>query len=283
MSLGFSIVALMAIFLFAKTINLWRGKMIHVEDDVHIAFLGNSMIECSINDSLIHGACNWARSSELYEFVYVKAKLLKKHNPQIDTLVIGFDNIIPFQNPYGEFSSTLMHPFFYDMFSAEEWCHLFRETGYSYWKNLFVYPFNWEKMNFTDINSSSINLREWKGLGGYFYHTRTESPEILRNGESGGQGEWECPQNVHFFIHRIEDFCNENHICLVFLCAPQFKESLQLDKQSYKNEYEKYYRHIRFIDCMNMEMPDSCFADLNHLNYKGAKIFSAHIDTLLSK
>jgi hypothetical protein len=35
------------------------------------------------------------------------------------------------------------------------------------------------------------------------------------------------------------------------------------------------------LDLSRFILPDSCFADINHLNYKGAKIFSEYLNNLI--
>ena len=40
----------------------------------------------------------------------------------------------------------------------------------------------------------------------------------------------------------------------------------------------KNYSNIKFYDFKDMELPDSCFGDLDHLNYKGAKVFSEYLE-----
>lgn len=43
-----------------------------------------------------------------------------------------------------------------------------------------------------------------------------------------------------------------------------------------------YFEDIPLIDCTMIEMPDSCFADCLHLNYKGAQEFKAVVDSIIS-
>lgn len=46
----------------------------------------------------------------------------------------------------------------------------------------------------------------------------------------------------------------------------------------YQKFYQENYSHIKFYDFRTLNLPDSCFRDLDHLNYKGAKIFSDFLE-----
>ena len=46
----------------------------------------------------------------------------------------------------------------------------------------------------------------------------------------------------------------------------------------YERYYKQKYSHIKFYDFREMYLPDSCFGDLDHLNYKGAKVFSEFLE-----
>ena len=43
------------------------------------------------------------------------------------------------------------------------------------------------------------------------------------------------------------------------------------------------YSNINYLDFSDKFLPDSCYADLIHLNNNGSKIFSKKLDQLLKK
>lgn len=274
----FGLSAILVLFLFGTLINSTRTKMVHVEDNVHIAFFGNSQIESSINDTIVQGAFNWARSFETPEFVYAKIKLLKKCNPQIDTVFIGFDNVLTFHSDREEFPYRICHPYLYDMYTIEDWFNILKNSEQSRWINYFIYPYSWEKMkDYRLLGKNDVTTRDWNDLGGYVYLTRNKLEEHRKRYTYKPHDLWKCSKNAYYFLDKSIEFCKDNNIQLVFICAPQHKEHQQ-NTESYRTEYAEHYSQIPFYDYVSMELPDSCFADLNHLNYKGAKVFSRFIN-----
>ena len=49
-------------------------------ENCYTVFVGNSHIECAINDTILKNSFNFGRSAEQMEFIYCKVKLLKKYN-----------------------------------------------------------------------------------------------------------------------------------------------------------------------------------------------------------
>ena len=50
---------------------------------------------------------------------------------------------------------------------------------------------------------------------------------------------------------------------------------------TYREYWSEKFPSIRFIDCTQMNLPDSCFADREHLNYRGARLFSDYLTKTL--
>lgn len=80
-----------------------------------------------------------------------------------------------------------------------------------------------------------------------------------------------------YFLNRIIEFCNENNITILFLYTPMHNKLIQ-NQKLYKQFYKENYNNIMFYDFRDMHFPDSCFGDLDHLNYKGAKVFSEYFE-----
>lgn len=270
----FGITTILIFLLFSLLINSTRAKMVHVESNEHMAFFGNSQIESSINDTIVKGSLNWARSYETPEFVYAKIKLLKKFNPQIDTVFIGFDNVLAFHTDNEEFPYRLCHPYLYDMYTAEDWIHIFKNSDYSRWVNYFIFPFSWEKMtDYRVLGQNNISIKKWKDLGGFLFQTRDKLDEHRKRYKYKPHELWKCSKNAYYFLNKTIEYCQKNNIKVIFICAPQHKEHQQ-NTESYRTEYATHFSEIKFFDFVSLELPDSCFSDLNHLNYKGARVFS---------
>ena len=278
----FAVTFIAAFLLLLKAIEISRSRIIRVPSDVHLAFFGNSQIESSVNDTIVLHSFNWARSGELPEFIYAKVKLLTQYNPQIDTIVIGFDNVLGFHADDEEFSYQLWHPFLYDMMDFSDWMTLVRQSPYDRWRNFFLYPLSWSKLrDLTRLSHPELTLRECRDLGGYKFLTRDKLAEHLARRKDKRHGRWHCSRNALYFLDRTIEYCRARHIQVLFLCAPQHPQILH-DLQSYKEEHQDHYSDIPFYDLVNYELADSCFSDLNHLNYRGARIFSEYLNQQLN-
>ena len=56
-----------------------RMQTLKLPNNENIVFLGNSHIECDINDAIVANSFNFARSNDYLEQTYCKLKLLKKY------------------------------------------------------------------------------------------------------------------------------------------------------------------------------------------------------------
>ena len=61
-----------------------------IDSDKNVLVLGNSHPECAINDSILPNYFNLAQSGSAYFYDYLKLREVVNHNPQIDTLIIGY-------------------------------------------------------------------------------------------------------------------------------------------------------------------------------------------------
>ena len=64
---------------------------------------------------------------------------------------------------------------------------------------------------------------------------------------------------------------------IILLATPQHHMS-KIDTITYKQYHQQNYKDLKFYDFRSLQLHDSCFGDLNHLNYKGAKIFSYFLE-----
>ena len=279
----FGILAVVILYLVIKGLCLTESRMVHVDPDVHIAFLGNSHIEAGVNDSLIEHSINWGRASELPEFVYAKTRMLKRCNPQIDTVIIGFDIILGFRPGFMEFSSTLSHPFFYGEYDTHDWLAILQGSDYCYWSNFLLYPLSWEKLkDLPQMIRPGRTLREFKSLGGYVPITHDKLQEVLQKETPYPQGGRQMAPCAEYFFRRTLDFCRDNGIKVIFICPPEYRQSFSHDKISHKLEHQRLFPEVPFYDDIDKVMPDSCFADVTHLNYKGARLYSEYLNQMLN-
>lgn len=256
--------------IFKITIN-FEYHIMKVPENVNKLFLGNSTIETSVDDRIVPNSINLAVSSEHIEFCYAKLKIMKKVNPQIDTVFMGVEDII-FYKDKDDVWSHLNHPFFVSEFSIEDiitnlkYRDIKWNTGYL--KNLFITV---ELFNIARLGANPRNISR----GGYLYLERdklqknidliAENPRQLKNPDT-------ISPQILYFMNRIINYCHENGIELILMSSPKHKEAWR--ERSYLVLHKRYFPQLKLYDFCEIEYPDSCYGDVFHLNHRGAKVFS---------
>ena len=266
-------------FLFWMLICSTRDKLMKLPNNEQIVFLGNSHIECAINDTIVKNSFNFARSAEQIEFIYSKVKLLDKYNPQIDTIIIGFDNCLVLQPKNISFANEMYNPYFYDTYNFKDILCILYYAPFDYIINHFTHTFNWDKLYqfMSSYISENSNINNISNIGSflYLYRDKLEKDIILRGNRK--HNPISANKLCLYFLDQTIKYCDDNDLTLIFMCPPQHKKCF-LDSVIYKQIYHENYSNIPFYDFRDLELPDSCFGDLDHLNYKGAKVFSEYIE-----
>lgn len=280
MSIAFFIVTIIGLIAFWSFICSNRDETLKLPDNCNIVFLGNSHTECAINDSIVKNSFNFGRSADKTEFIYSKVKLLKRYNPEIDTIIIGYDNVLCYQSADSAFNSALYSPYFYDTHNVKTISNILLNSSFAYQESHLTHPFNWFKLY--QFGESMIkngnNIKDMTNIGGYLYLKRDKLEADIKLRANRKRN---APRSFDalsiFFLNETIKFCDENNITVIFLCPPQHKKCF-LDSTFYREYHKKNYSNIKFYDFKDFELPDSCFGDLDHLNYKGAKIFSEYLE-----
>ena len=265
--------------LFWMLVCSTRDELMKLPNNEQIVFLGNSHIECSVNDTIVNNSYNFGRSAEHIEFIYSKVKLLDKYNPQIDTIIIGFDNVLVLQPQNTTFANELYSPYFYDTYDLEDIAKIIYYASFKYIENHITHPFNWYKLYqfLPSFFSNNTNINNISNIGSflYLYRDKLQKDIALRGNikHNFGHANELC---IHFLNKTIK-YCNEKDLTLIFLFPPQHNKCF-LDSTYYKQVYKESYSDIPFYDFKTLQLPDSCYGDLDHLNYKGAKVFSEYLE-----
>jgi hypothetical protein len=83
------------------------------------------------------------------------------------------------------------------------------------------------------------------------------------------------------YLNKISILCKEKNANLILLNTPKHIFYLQhMDKEM--NEFWQNYSRNEIkdsiLDYSSFELPDSCYSDLGHLNYRGARVFSEDLN-----
>ena len=261
-----------------------REKLLSLPKKCTTLYLGSSTIECAVNDSLLESAYNFARSSETLDLVYIKLQLIKKYNPQVDTVVVGFDDIILFKN---ELKAERAHLYFTTGYSAEDWWMNLRECSLDNVSASVSHIYHITRTRFMiESYFRNISLKQL-GIGGYLrLHRDKLEIDIEQREQEKNDGKVSkervletFPAISHYYLDKIVEYCRDTNITLLFLNTP--KHNYIWTDTIYRDIHSVYYPDVPLIDCMELTFPDSCYGDCVHLNYRGADAFSPMLPKLL--
>lgn len=162
---AFIIVLLISIVAFWAIICSNRVDSMRIPQNSNLVFLGNSHIECAINDSIVKNCFNFARSGDNLEHTYLKLKLIKQFNVQIDTVIIGYDDVLMGSGISDSltFNPGMSSPYFFDFYTANDIFEIICNSNFEYICGHISYPFKWFKLHQILF---AENARENTSIGG---------------------------------------------------------------------------------------------------------------------
>lgn len=263
------------LFLGENILVAHRGDI--CKTDAHILFLGTSRIQYSVNDRLLANTLNAGLNADNYIFSYFKLQLLHKYNPQIDTLFLIYDASTIFHS--FNVSDEKFHPFYWDLLDSDDFKNILL-----YDRDCFSTPLQWLKIKvplesyFKDVKFQDL------GIGQYSDLFRDKLPEDIERWKKSAKQNCELHIDTmqSIYLHKIVSFCREKNVKLFLINPPTYKLAYDVNTDRLLDSYvKKKYPDIPYLDFEFISVPDSCFGDMSHLNYRGADYFTNFlIDTL---
>ena len=275
----FVLVCLILLICFHLTIQNLRNDYLKLPENVNKVFLGNSTFEYGINDSRIPNAINFAQNAEPIDITYAKIKLLQKYNNSIDTVFVELDDI----NLYNDrFASVLSNSIYFDAYDKADWQANLQMYELSRFFSFFAHAYHVIKVRPIVENHFKSHNIECLGVGGYqdLFRNKLDEDIMRFHSETASAKKTKLvPTGVDYYFSKIVDFCAHKNLTIIFLNTPKHKTAWA--DTTYREYWSEKFPSIRFIDCTQMNLPDSCFADREHLNYRGARLFSDYLTKTL--
>ncbi|MBN2663206.1 MAG: hypothetical protein JXR68_06115 [Bacteroidales bacterium] len=127
-------------------------------------------------------------------------------------------------------------------------------------KNPFLF---FDKFNVEDIN-----------IGGFKYSTRNKIKEAKEKIITDTIKDMSVIQQI--YLDKIKDYCFINNIKLYFVVTPLHECYKKISETTFDSLMKTKYSDIEILDYSAFFNNDSVFSDLEHLNYKGAKILTTY-------
>ena len=251
-----------------------KTNEIRLNDNITDIYIGDSHLQCAIQDSLLLNSKNLGTSSESYYFSYFKLNHVLKSNPNIHRVYLGYSyhNLSEYYDEYifGKFSNSVSPNYF------------------------FILPFK-EQMKMIRWNLSDLPAyiksilkkgviimlpkRSLPFIGGYenpFSDVSAikSSMDKRLNLQYYSNGDIIDFSSINLsYFNKIINLCNDYNVEIILLNTPLHKYYQSKLPTEYIKEYNAIIdkTKLNVIDFQNFDFTDSCFIpDGDHVSMEGA-------------
>lgn len=246
--------------------------------------VGHSHPECAFNDSLISNFKNIAESAEAYFYTYFKTKEIIKHNPSIKVVFIEFTN-----NQINESANSWLWDNEYISYRYAQYSSFMGRTDeiLLFKNNTNGYPSLFSlsmKKNLGRVLKSNYNFSE--DIGGYQYLALSKTDSLIKSASKTDtkqlNKELSISEHNLYYLSKLIDYCISKGEKVLLVRSPMHQQY-----EGFANEalflkiLNERYAKIDFLDFSKFPLSNESYFDLDHLNYKGAKVFSTFFAELL--
>lgn len=252
-----------------------------VSEKTNYLVLGHSHSETAFNDSLIENFKNLSFSGESYFFTYQKVKEIIPNN-NIDAVFIEYTNNQIRKKMdewiWGYEKLNANFPWHSSFMGKDDMLYLYDKNPKDFPKAVSTSTRN----NFTRILSLdfiSIDDRYGRFMG----LTETIDYKLItdeNNIEDSLKEQEISIENINY-LEKIVNFCNTNSVKVYLIRSPQHKYYSRENEKELLSIKKQKFENLEFLDFDDFPFEDDKFADLGHLNYKGAEIFSLWFNELI--
>ncbi|KAA6331044.1 hypothetical protein EZS27_020313 [termite gut metagenome] len=250
-------ILLFLVLLFLCSLLLW--KYCHTDQPIveikeKVLILGDSHTEDAINNVIFTNSFNYSQGGD--PFIYSYVKLINITSAfKIDTLLLS---VSPVSFSAGEKSLHKANKLLF-RFPWEDLMYLFRYNPYVIGRSLNIFE--------VGINANKV--------GGYRYSNNYRLQENLDRWTTKTSDPCIPHEAQLLYLDKIVEYCKSKSIRLIFINTPMYHAERFYNMDNFYKVLEEKYNDVTFWDYGNYVLPDSCYGDVGHLNYIGAKMFSA--------
>lgn len=276
------------IYVSDMLINIRRGQLLSISPDTYLVFAGNSTVECSVDDRLIYHSINIAQAGEAYLYSYSKIKALLENNAHIRYVFISYsyaDLLIEKEETWllSDYFMVEKVQNYHYLLDKQERVFLVKSNPAAYLNGLIksvVKSLGTVARSLGTESSASFI----PNFGGY---KRLERDKLSVDPglEAGWDQSVQQSTNQIKYLRMISELCQQHSVTLILFNPPKHKSYIE----NVNPEIRQLWLDTRnslpsdsLLDLSGFLMPDSCYGDLSHLNYKGATVFSHHLNEKLN-
>ena len=281
--LGFSINCVL--FLSSHFFSKESLRYLKFDDSITTIICGDSHSQTALNDSLIPYSKNIAAGGEPIFYTYYRILNVLNNNPQIRRVILGlsFHNMSVYhdgrvwpkyfllgdihffftilkKNPTTFFNAFISHQ---RNLANNSWKFLFSKFSYED----FPFSSGYIGLNPRDLDSVSVI----KIINRHYYcDGKIQGLSVIQRR----------------YLDKIVAHCKNRKIDIIFVNTPKHEKYLKLVPDKFiKHHYEviRQYPNVIYLDHHNYYLDDEYFCDYDHLNYKGALLYTTEFRKLLDE
>lgn len=246
-----------------------------------VLVIGDSQTQADINDTICSNVQNVSLAHDGYFTIYKRLRLYVEANPQINTIVMALSphTVSPvkdgFFHNFGYVEESVKH--YLPFFDVQDWWLLLKNDAADVVSAL-VTPISF----YMEPSQERINE-----MGSYQSADYSHLDEDIKKGATRlvpDSMEVDYGNAITLeYLHKIVDYCKEKHLKLIGINTPVLHGQKYFDMENYQKLITTEFKDVEIWDDMDMEIPDSCRRDVNHLNKWGAKMYSEKINEKLKE
>lgn len=269
---------------------LMFGLVLFVQNNYQLRFgasdlvMGNSHPECAINDLEFHNLKNLSRSAEPLYYTHHKLKWLLKWNPQVRRVFIELsENQLESRMSEWIWSNESLQRQTLSLFPFLTFEHHLRSFAlgpFDYIEDLLM---AFKKTITGILLEDELGFFAHLDWGGFRMQKGSHLKESLQLNKSYPVEELLPDKDNLASLNGIINLCHEKNVEIIFIRCPIHIDAPRNFENSFQNFVLKHPQ-IELLDLKNYKLQDDCYFDAQHLNDKGADLFTAHfLDTIHCK
>jgi hypothetical protein len=276
---------LLLALLLAGTFYIVSSASFGIPKEKNIIVIGDSHTECAIDDSIFLRSFNISQAGEAYLYSYIKLKKFLDVNPHIDTVFVSFHGgsiqMSQDEKIFGD-NYILGHvPTYISLFGREELAVFLQKS--SFYSAVIKTPLRPIRAVLRFVLNHPVTFKDLP-IGGYNKLDRDRlqraielKEDSIADGSSGVENKYSKYQLE--YLLKIVEVCKEKKVELILFNAPTYNSTRYGNLASLKNYYTTHFPGIKYLDYSDFPLPDYGYGDTDHLNFKGAGIFSRWLES----
>ena len=275
----FILVSFLFSLIFTAVYFIISTASFDIPKDRNILIVGDSHTACSIDDAIFTHSVNMSQGGTAYLYSYIKVRKFINENPHIDTVLVSFHGT-GITKGMDEFTTGERYilkdiPWHISLLKTDELpVFIFKPSFYS---ALAKVPLKHIRAVFRYIVGYSLTYNDLY-IGGYERTDRERLEKAIEREESNEYKESGFSEYQLKFLLKIIELCKEKNVRIILISTPIYN----VERYGYLPElnsfYNTYLSGVQFLDFSTFAMPDYGYGDIDHLNYKGAEIFSRYLE-----